>query len=148
MSSQLCGFLLLITLRKGEIAIISHDTLNISSPEELKDFVIASLDEDKTSDIVAIPLNNDCALADYMIIASGTSSRHVLSSVEKLKDRLNVRGYKDIKIEGAENADWVILDIGDIIVHVFRPEVRSFYNIEKMWAPSSHFNIVDSPQTA
>jgi ribosome-associated protein len=83
-----------------------------------------------------------------MIVASGTSSRHVLATAEKLKDRLNVRGLKQIKIEGAENADWVILDLGDVIVHLFRPEVRSFYNIEKMWATNIPLAIVDTPQSA
>ena len=68
-----------------------------------------------------------------MIIASGTSSRHVSAMAEKLKDRLNVRGVKEIRIEGQDQSDWVVLDAGDVIVHLFRPEVREFYKIEKMW---------------
>ena len=83
-----------------------------------------------------------------MIIASGTSSRHVLATAEKLKDRLNVRGLKDIKLEGSENADWVVLDLGDVVVHLFRPEVRAFYNIEKMWANSKTLQLVEPPQSA
>ncbi len=88
------------------------------------------------------------AIADYMIIASGSSSRHVLATAQKLKDRLNVRGIKDIKLEGGENADWVILDLGDIIVHLFRPEVRAFYNIEKMWAKHHTLNVVENSHSA
>ncbi len=107
-----------------------------------------SLDSDKAMDIVTIQLDPQAALADYMIIASGTSSRHVLATAEKLKDRLNVRGLKNIRIEGADHADWVVLDLGDIIVHLFRPEVRSFYNIEKMWASPAQFAVVDSPRSA
>lgn len=71
-----------------------------------------------------------------MIIASGTSSRHVLSTAQNLKDKLNTLGLKNIKLEGGDTADWVILDLGDVIVHLFRPEVRDFYNIEKMWSSS------------
>lgn len=133
---------------KETSTIIPHDSLSLSCPQELKSFVEKSLDEDKAMDIVTIDLDPHAALADYMIIASGTSSRHVLATAEKLKDRLNVRGIKDIKIEGTENADWVILDMGDIIVHLFRPEVRSFYNIEKMWAAPHHFDVVGAPQSA
>lgn len=82
---------------------------------------------------------SESALADYIIVASGTSSTQIKSMANKLKDRLNVRGIKDIRIEGASQGDWVVLDMGDIVVHLFRPEVRDFYNIEKMWnmpAPS------------
>ena len=77
-----------------------------------------------------------------MIIASGTSSRHVSAIAEKLKDRLNIRGIKNVRAEGLTNSDWVVLDAGDVIVHLFRPEVRAFYNMEKMWGafhPTSAF---------
>jgi ribosome-associated protein len=91
------------------------------------------LDADKGDDIVTIDLSRQSAIADYMIVASGTSSRHVSAMAGRLKDRLNVRGVKDVKIEGMGQSDWVAIDAGDIIIHLFRPEVREFYNIEKMW---------------
>lgn len=77
-----------------------------------------------------------------MIIASGTSSRHVNAMAEKLRDRLNLRGIKDVKIEGMSQSDWVAIDAGDIIVHLFRPEVREFYNIEKMWCTYQPFDVI------
>lgn len=93
------------------------------------------MDADKADNITVINLEGQSALADYMIIASGTSSRHVAALASKLKDRLNVRGIKDVKMEGTSQADWVAIDAGDVIVHLFRPEVREFYNLEKMWLP-------------
>ena len=79
-----------------------------------------------------------------MIIASGTSSRHVSALAEKLKDRISARGAGKVVIEGQGSSDWVVLDAGDIIVHLFRPEVREFYNIEKMWCAYQPFESVDS----
>lgn len=105
---------------------------------QLKDLVLRSLDDDKALDVEAINIadNNELkesALADYIIVASGTSSTQIKRMAEKLKDRLNARGVKNIRIEGANQGDWVVLDAGDVVVHLFRPEVREFYNIEKMW---------------
>lgn len=77
-----------------------------------------------------------------MIIASGTSSRHVAAMASKLKDRLSVRGIKNIHTEGIGQADWVVMDAGDVMVHLFRPEVREFYNIEKMWDPAQNFKVI------
>ncbi len=96
-----------------------------------------SLDAGKAEDIVCINLSGDTALADYMIIASGISSRHVSALAHKLKDFLQVRGIKGISTEGLAQSDWVVMDAGDVIVHLFRPEVREFYNIEKMWASNA-----------
>jgi len=107
-------------------------------PEDMRDFVEKSLDADKAFDVSTIDLSDQNALADYMIIASGTSSRHVAAIAEKIRERLSARGVKNIHIEGIRNADWVVLDAGDIIVHLFRPEVRDFYNIEKMWGAPMH----------
>ena len=91
------------------------------------------MDADKASDIVTIDLKDQTAIADYMIIASGTSSRHVSALAQKLKTRLELRGVKGMTVEGLSQSDWVAIDAGDVIVHLFRPEVRDFYNIEKMW---------------
>jgi len=104
----------------------------------LKDLVIKSLDDDKALDIETINLTDHSPLADYMIIASGNSSRQVVAMAEKLKARLEARGCKNIRLEGTSQGNWVILDAGDVIVHLFRPEVRDFYNIEKMWRMPSH----------
>ncbi len=83
-----------------------------------------------------------------MIIASGTSSRHVSALASKLKDRLAARGVKNVMIEGLEQSDWVAIDAGDIVVHLFRPEVRSFYNMEKMWGAFQPFDVVGEPAQA
>ena len=85
-------------------------------------------------DIEVIDIKGQSAIADYIIVASGTSTTQVKGLADRLKDRLNGRGYKHIRIEGAAQGDWVIVDAGDIVVHLFRPEVREFYNIEKMWS--------------
>lgn len=115
---------------------------------DLKDLVVKSLDDDKAFNIEVVNLSEqdflgDSALADYIIVASGTSSTQIKGIANKLKDRLNVRGIKDIRIEGVAQGDWVVLDMGDIVVHLFRPEVRDFYNIEKMWNMSA---TSDAPQ--
>jgi len=95
--------------------------------------VIASLEDDKAEDIVQINLRGKSEMGDYMIIASGRSSRQVSSIAEKLTDRLKQEQGVLSKVEGKETGDWVLIDTGDVIVHVFRPEVRDFYQLEKMW---------------
>ena len=100
------------------------------------------LDADKALDVVSVDLRGVSALADYMIIASGTSTRHVHSMAEKLKERLSFRGVKGVRVEGQAQSDWVVLDAGDVIVHLFRPEVREFYNLEKRWCSHPAFDIV------
>ena len=91
------------------------------------------LDDMKAEDVVEIDLVGRTALADSMIIASGRSQRHVGSIADKVVEALKERGHKGIRVEGMPSCDWVLIDAGDLIVHVFRPEVRSFYNLEKMW---------------
>lgn len=91
------------------------------------------LEEKKVSDIVTIDLEGKSAIADFMIVASGKSQRHIQATGELLKDYLNAMGIKPIFVEGAAPCDWVLIDAGDVIVHLFRPEVRSHYNLEKMW---------------
>ena len=103
------------------------------SPENVKELALRALDADKALDIEMIDLRGLTSLADYMIVASGTSSRHVNALAEKLAERLSILGLKDIRMEGQENSDWIIVDAGDVIIHLFKPEVRSFYNLEKMW---------------
>lgn len=95
--------------------------------------ILASLEDDKAEDIVTIPLAGKSEMADHMVIASGRSSRQVAAISEKLADRLKADLGVIVRVEGKETGDWVLIDAGDAIVHVFRPEVRDFYQLEKMW---------------
>jgi len=99
-------------------------------PKHMRVMIEESLDLDKASDIVTIDLQKHLAIADFMIVATGTSSRHVSALAGKIRDRLKGSGVEDVKIEGLGQCNWVIVDAGDIIVHIFRSEVREFYNIE------------------
>lgn len=101
--------------------------------EELLARILSSLDDDKAEDVVSIDLRGKSEMADYMVIASGRSSRQVAAIAEKLTDRLKQEFDRLCKVEGKDTADWVLIDAGDAIVHVFRPEVREFYQLEKMW---------------
>jgi ribosome-associated protein len=103
----------------------------------LEKLVLSSLNDAKAEDVVTIDLHNKAALADSMIVASGRSNRHVAAIVDQLSDALKEAGYRDLAVEGMPHCDWVVLDAGDVIVHVFRPEVRTFYNIEKLWSPNA-----------
>jgi ribosome-associated protein len=97
--------------------------------------ILASLEDDKAEDIVAIPLAGKSEMADHMVIATGRSSRQVTAISEKLSDRLKQQMAITARIEGKDLGDWVLIDAGDVIVHVFRPEVREFYQLERMWQP-------------
>ncbi len=105
-----------------------------ASVDDLHAAVLASLDDDQAVDVVTIPLAGKSSIADHMVIASGRSTRQVASMANKLADRLKKDHGKLCRIEGLPTADWVLIDADDIIVHLFRPEVRSFYNLERMWA--------------
>jgi len=105
--------------------------------EEILAAVLKSVDDDKAEDIVQIDLRGRSDVADYMVICSGRSSRQVAAISEKLVDRLKQDFRLSCKMEGKETGDWVLIDTGDVIVHVFRPEVREFYQLEKMWLPGS-----------
>lgn len=95
--------------------------------------VETSLDDDKAQDIVVIDLAGKTEIADYMVIASGSSSRQVGAMADHLREKMKGSGLRGIAIEGAAQCDWVLIDAGDVIVHIFRPEVRDFYGLEKMW---------------
>ncbi len=96
--------------------------------------IAATLDDNKAEEIVTIDLAGKCSFADVMIVASGRSQRHVAALANHVAEALKKAGTPALHIEGRETADWVLLDAGDVVVHLFRPEVRQFYNIEKMWA--------------
>lgn len=106
--------------------------------DTLKQLVVDTLDMNKGDEIVAIDLRDKSTVADYMVIASGTSSRHSAALAHKVMDEV-AKQYpgRKARVEGMAEADWVLLDLGDVIVHIFRPEVRSFYSIEKMWTATS-----------
>ena len=96
--------------------------------------VLTWLDEAKAENVVTIDIRQKSSLGDYMVIASGRSDRHVGAVAEQIQRKLKEAGHAKARIEGQAHCDWVVIDIGDIIVHVFRPEVREFYNLEKMWS--------------
>lgn len=130
---------IIVLTEKRRANILINNTTGPLDQSTLKDLVVQSLDDDKALEIEVIDLADqqyglqDSALTDYIVVASGTSSTQVKRMAEKLKDRLNARGLKNIRLEGAAQGDWVVMDAGDIVVHLFRPEVREFYNIEQMW---------------
>lgn len=104
-----------------------------AEPGSLHALVLQSLDDDQAMDVVSIPLEGKTAIADHMIIASGRSNRQVAAIAEKLAERIKQAGKGPVRLEGLPAADWVLVDAGDVIVHLFRPEVRTFYNLERMW---------------
>jgi ribosome-associated protein len=105
-----------------------------SEVEELHKLVLSSLDDDQALEVVSIPLEGKSNIADHMVIASGRSTRQVASMATKLAERIKQQFSKSVRIEGLPAADWVLIDADDVIVHLFRPEVRSFYNLERMWS--------------
>ena len=101
---------------------------------DLKQIIISTLNNNKAQDIISIDLKDKSSMADYMIIASGTSSRHLQSLSEQVLEKLKDNGIKDSKIEGKESTEWKLVDGIDLIVHIFHPEKRKFYELEKMWS--------------
>lgn len=110
-----------------------HDVL---SSDALRDIILTTLDENKAEDLVQIDLRGKSSMGDYMVIASGRSSRQVAALAEKLVAVLKSDHGRASKVEGKDAGDWVLIDTGDVIVHLFRPEVRDFYQLEKMWLPA------------
>ena len=100
----------------------------------LHTLVLSSLDDDQAQEVVSIPLEGKSSIADHMVIASGRSTRQVAAMAQKLAERIKHAGMGPVRLEGLPAADWVLVDAGDVVVHLFRPEVRSFYNLERMWA--------------
>jgi ribosome-associated protein len=105
-----------------------------ASIEALHQLVMASLDDDQAVETVSIPLAGKSSIADYMVVASGRSTRQVASMAVKLADKIKAEFGRTPRVEGLPTADWVLIDAGDVIIHLFRPEVRSFYNLERMWS--------------
>lgn len=105
----------------------------IKSDDPLLALVLQSLDDDQAQELVTIDLDGKTTIADFMVIASGRSTRQVAAMAQKLGERLKQGGFGNPRIEGLPAADWVLVDAGGVIVHLFRPEVRTFYNLERMW---------------
>ena len=101
--------------------------------EQILDIITTSLDDGKANDVVVMDLQGKTSIANFMVVASGTSQRHVAALAEQIQAKLKAAGYKSVS-EGEEKADWVLIDAFDVIVHIFKPEVREFYSIEKMWS--------------
>jgi ribosome-associated protein len=120
----------------GLSTIVSVTSMPTKIPADtgtLHALVLHSLDEDQAQDVVSIPLEGKSSIADHMVIASGRSTRQVAAIATHLAERLKKEGHGSPRIEGLPAADWVLIDAGDVVVHLFRPEVRSFYNLERMW---------------
>lgn len=101
--------------------------------EALHRLIMASLEDDQAEEVITIPLAGKSTIADHMVIASGRSTRQVASMANKLAEKIKAEFRRSVRIEGLQTADWVLIDANDVIVHLFRPEVRTFYNLERMW---------------
>jgi len=110
---------------------------SLSASEKCRNIISAALDENKAEDIVAIDVRDKCSFADYMIVASGRGGRHVSALAEYVVKALKKEGFTGMTSEGQDTGEWVLIDTGDVIVHIFRPETRQFYNLEKMWSVSA-----------
>jgi len=115
-------------LAKSTVKNIQKDDV-----EQILDIITASLDDGKANDVVVMDLQGKTSIANFMVVASGTSQRHVAALAEQIQAKLKAAGYRSVS-EGEEKADWVLIDAFDVIVHIFKPEVREFYSIEKMWS--------------
>ena len=124
----------------GSSTIVSITDMPTTAPNGVQaeagsahELILDQLDQDQAQDLVTIPLEGKSSIADHMVIASGRSTRQVAAMATKLAERLKKEGHGNPRIEGLPAADWVLIDAGDVVVHLFRPEVRSFYNLERMW---------------
>ena len=126
-----------------ELKLTESETVSMPSPQDSKEsrdlanLILDVLDEHSAQEIIEIDIRGKSSISDYMIVASGRSNRHVGALSDYLIKSLKNTGKKNIGIEGLKSCDWVLIDVGDVIVHLFRPEVRAFYNIEKIWSMPS-----------
>ena len=107
---------------------------DVKAAKALSDMILGVLDENSAQDVIEIDISGKSSVADFMIVASGRSNRHVSALADYVQRGLKERGFKELVVEGQEASDWVLIDAGDVILHVFRPEVRVFYNLEKIWS--------------
>ena len=129
---------LIASIPFGPAQAASRLAQSLTQPEvgglTLHQLVLAQLDDDQAQEIVSIPLEGKSSIADHMVIASGRSTRQVAAMAQKLAEKIKQAGFGHARVEGLPAADWVLIDAGDVVVHLFRPEVRSFYNLERMWS--------------
>ncbi len=129
---------LVASLPLGAVQAAANTAASLGKPEmgsaALHQLVLTQLDDDQAQEIVSIPLEGKSSIADYMVIASGRSTRQVASMAQKLAEKIKHAGFGHARVEGLPAADWVLIDAGDVVIHLFRPEVRSFYNLERMWS--------------
>lgn len=121
------------SLKKADTTPSTPDISGQNAADRVLELVMETLDDSKAEDIVSIDIQGKSALADYMVVASGRSHRHVSAVADHVLRALKDGGYGTAKVEGLSSADWVLIDAGDVIIHIFRPEVRDFYALEKMW---------------
>lgn len=107
-----------------------------TEPDAAAALIRASLEDDKAEEILTLDIRGKSSVADFLVVASGRSQRHVGALADHLVTKLKEAGFSNLRVEGLPHCDWVLVDAGDVIVHLFRPEVRSFYNIEKIWTPA------------
>ncbi len=115
------------------LSMTETNPLDDAEPGSLHALILQQLDDDQAQELVSIPLEGKSSIADHMIIASGRSTRQVAAMATKLAEKIKQSGQPSPRVEGLPAADWVLIDAGDVVVHLFRPEVRSFYNLERMW---------------
>jgi ribosome-associated protein len=117
-----------------ENTISAPDAVKANPERPMINVILDCLDDAKAEEIVAVDITGKSSLADHMVVASGRSQRHVGAVADQMITALRDAGYGKPRIEGLPHCDWVLVDAGDVIVHIFRPEVRTFYNLERMWA--------------
>ena len=116
--------------------------LTACDADQILELITTSLDDDKADNVLTIPLKGKSAMADYMVVASGTSSRQVAAMAEHIEFKLKQNKIDVLGLEGLRQADWVLIDANDVIVHLFRPEVREFYGLERMWSDAAAEEVV------
>lgn len=119
--------------KQGRTKLIAQSEKAIPNGDQVLEFVNAYLDDDKAENVVVVDLEGKTEIADYLVVATGTSQRHVGAMTHHIQRNLKLEGVQGVAIEGAPQCDWVLIDAGDVIIHLFRPEVRDFYNLEKIW---------------
>jgi len=119
-----------------ESAVSEAETGEQARTRALEDLILTALEDDKAEDVVSVDLNGKSSVTDLMIIASGRSNRHVGAISDHVLRKLKEGGHGTARVEGIKSCDWVLIDAGDVVLHIFRPEVRAFYDLEKMWSVS------------
>ena len=121
-------------IARSRATAVPRSVSEVRDASQTLQLVLDRLDEMKAEDIVTIDLTGKTSIADQMVVASGRSTRHVGAIADQLVEQLKLAGQRNIRVEGMPQCDWVLVDAGDIVIHLFRPEVRSFYNLEKLWS--------------